>query len=93
MSDYLTDVRPAVDHLVAGIFSETVDLGELRSQRDGLTREIEDLERVAEFGMLNPDLDDDLLGVSSYWEAYFKQPELTSLQERIRALEATIAVK
>lgn len=71
MHPYQTDIQHAAETLIAGIFYEEEQLGRLVAEHRGLERQLEHMANVVDFCRLNPDLDDEGVGTSVYWEAHF----------------------
>ncbi len=97
--DYLTEIRHAVETVVAEIYREQDILATTRAELAALTAATDDGYRRAEFLAMNPDLDDDGLGTAIRWDTYFgvdkdryyKNAEYEEVVQRVAARQFSIA--
>lgn len=93
ISDYLQEIRHAVETVVAEIHREHELVETLQAELVRLTAATEEGYRRVEFLALNPDLDDDGLGTAIHWDTYFgpdkeRYHKAAEVDEAIQKLEA-----
>jgi len=99
MSEYLAEMRHAVEAVVAQLHGEQDKLATLRVELRRLTAQTEEGYRRADFLALNPDLDDEGLGTAIHWDTYFgadkerfhKVKEVETVADRVAAREFSVA--
>lgn len=99
ISDYLTEIRHAVETVVAEIYREQDILAKTRAELTALTAATEDGYRRAEFLAINPHLDDEGLGTAIHWDTYFgvdkdryyKKAKYEEIVQRVAARQFSVA--
>ena len=71
MHPYQSDIQHAAETLIDGIFYEEDQLAHLVAELKALEGELNHMSEVFDFCSLNPDLDDEGIGTSVFWEAHF----------------------
>lgn len=99
ISDYLTEIRHAVETVVDEIYREQDILAKTRAELTALTAATEDGYRRAEFLAMNRDLDDEGLGTAIHWDTYFgvdkdryyKKAKYEEIAQRVAARQFSVA--
>lgn len=71
IEEYLPEISAAAEPILDLVWVEHRKHDQLVNQRAAAQRQANDQYRRADFLLLNPDLDDEGLGVQGHWDAYF----------------------
>lgn len=99
LNDYLSEIRPAVDVVMAEIHREQDVVQQLDDEIERLKAATDDGYQRMDFLARNPDLDDDGLATAIYWDTYFgadkdryyKDVELRQVVDRIAVREFSVS--
>ncbi len=99
ISDYLQEIRHAVETVIGEIHREHQTVKMLQDELETLAAASEDGYMRVNFLAMNPDLDDDGLGTTIYWDTYFgpdkerfhKASELDKAAQKLGAHKLSIA--
>ncbi|MBL8688021.1 MAG: hypothetical protein JNL04_02935 [Rhodospirillaceae bacterium] len=91
MTQYIDDIRHASSTIIAGLTFEHDQLRDLQRELAAVETEIAHKVRRVNFLELNPELDDEGIGTSTFWDLHFDDgPKADALDKKIAELKKSI---